>query len=107
MKIVSNSKNKELVRFGNYFLGILNDLKRRPIDAAKELDISLEDIMDVIEGRKEISLEIITRATKIWAVSFRDFYLIKDDCPNGVKIMRAEESVKSSRVMERGGLAYY
>ena len=107
MEIVSDSKNKELVRFGNYFLGILNDLKRRPIDAAKELDISLEDIMDVIEGRKEISLEIITRATKIWAVSFRDFYLIKDDCPNGVKIMRAEESVKSSRVMERGGLPYY
>ena len=107
MKIVSDSKNKDLVRFGNYFLGILNDLKRRPIDAAKELDISLEDIMDVIEGRKEISSEIITRATKIWAVSFRDFYLIKDDCPSGVKIMHAEESAKSSRVMERGGSPYY
>ena len=107
MEIISDSKNQELVRFGNYFLGILNDLKRRPVDAAEELNISLEEIMDIIEGRKEISSEIITRATKIWAVNFRDFYLIQDDCPNGVKIMRAEESAKSSRIMERGGLPYY
>jgi methylphosphonate synthase len=107
LEIVSDSKNKELIRFGNYFLGILNDLKRRPVDAARELNISLEDIMDIIEGRKEISAEIVTRATKIWAVSFRDFYLIQDDCPNGVKIMRAEESAKSSRIMERGGSPYY
>jgi methylphosphonate synthase len=107
LEIVSDSKNLELVRFGNYFLGILNDLKRRPVDAAKELNISLEDIMSIIEGRKEISPEIITRAAKIWPVNLRDFYLIKDDCPNGVKIMRAEESAKSSRVMERGGTPYY
>ena len=107
MEIVSDSKNQELVRFGNYFLGILNDLKRRPVDAAEELNISLEEIMDIIEGRKEISSEIITRATKIWAINFRDFYLIQDDCPNGVKIMRAEASAKSSRIMERGGLPYY
>ena len=107
LEIVSDSKNPELVRFGNYFLGILNDLKRRPVDAAEELNISLEEIMDIIEGRKEISSEIITRATKIWAINFRDFYLIQDDCPNGVKIMRAEESAKSSRIMERGGLPYY
>ena len=74
MEIVSDSKNMELVRYGNYFLGILNDLKRRPVDAAKELNIPLKDIMDIIEGRKEISLEIVTRATKIWPVNFRDFY---------------------------------
>ena len=107
MEIVSDSKNLELVRFGNYFLGILNDLKRRPEDAAKELDMPLEDIMDIIEGRKEISLDIIKRAKKIWPVSTRDFFLIEDDCPNGIKIMRAEDSAKSSRVMERGGSPYY
>ena len=103
----SGMKKPEHVRFGRYFLGLINDLKRRPEDAAKELNISLGEIMDIIEGRKEISPEIITRATKIWAVNSRDFYLIEDDCPNGVKIMRAEESAKSSRVMERGGLPYY
>ena len=107
MESMPNTKNPELVRFGNYFLGMLNDLKRRPKDAAKELNISLEDIMDIIEGRKEISSEIIVRAKKIWPVSSRDFYLIEDDCPNGIKIMRAEDSAKSSRIMERGGSPYY
>ena len=107
MEIISDTKNSELVRFGHYFLGLINDLKRRPEDAAKELNISLENIMDIIEGRKEISSEIIARAKKIWPVSARDFYLIEDDCPNGIKIMRAEDSAKSSRIMERGGAPYY
>ena len=31
-------------RMGNNFLGILNDIKRRPSDAAKELEISKEKI---------------------------------------------------------------
>ena len=103
----SSVEEHELVRIGHNFLGLINDLKRRPKDAAQELNIPLEDIMDIIEGRKEISPEIIARATKIWAVNTRDFYLIKDDCPSGVKIMRAKESEKSSRVMERGGMPYY
>ena len=103
----SDAKNSELIRFGHYFLGLINDLKRRPEDAAKELNISVEDIMNIIEGRKEISSEIITRAKKIWPVNSRDFFLIEDDCPNGIKIMRVEDSAKSSRIMERGGAPYY
>ena len=104
---VSDAKNSELIRFGHYFLGLINDLKRRPEDAAKELGISVDDITDIIEGRKEISSEIIARAKKIWPVNSRDFFLIEDDCPNGIKIMRAEDSAKSSRIMERGGSPYY
>ncbi len=107
MESVSNTKNPELVRFGNYFLGMLNDLKRRPEDAAKELNVPLEEILDIIEGRKEISSEIISQAVKVWPVNSRDFALIHDDCPNGIKIMRNEHSAKSSRVMERGGKPYY
>ena len=107
MESVSDAKNSELVRFGNYFLGMLNDLKRRPEDAANELNIPLEEITDIIEGKKEISSEIISRAVKIWPVNYRDFFLIRDDCPDGIKIMRNEDSAKSSRVMDRGGLPYY
>jgi len=107
MESVSDAKNPELVRFGNYFLGMLNDLKRRPQDAANELNVPLEEITDIIEGKKEISSEIISRAVKIWPVNYRDFFLIRDDCPNGIKIMRNEDSAKSSRVMDRGGLPYY
>jgi len=107
MESVSDTKNPELVRFGNYFLGMLNDLKRRPEDAANELNVSLEQITDIIEGKKEITSEIISRAVKIWPVNYRDFFLIHDDCPDGIKIMRNEDSAKSSRVMDRGGLPYY
>ena len=107
MESVSGTKNPELVRFGNYFLGMLNDLKRRPEDAANELNVSLKEITDIIEGKKEITSEIISRAVKIWPVNYRDFFLIHDDCPDGIKIMRNEDSAKSSRVMDRGGLPYY
>ena len=101
------SKNSDLYRSGINFLGILNDLKRRPEDAAKELGVSLEEILSVIKGEKELSHDIIKRAAEIWSVNISDFYLIHDDSPNGVKIMRAEESQKSSRVMDRGGSPYY
>ena len=107
MESVSDTKNPELIRFGNYFLGMLNDLKRRPEDAANELNVPLEEILDIIEGKKEITSEIISRAVKIWPVNYRDFFLIHDDCPDGIKIMRNEDSAKSSRVMDRGGLPYY
>ena len=107
MVIASDTKNPEFVRFGNYFLGMLNDLKRRPEDAANELNIPLKEIMDIIDGKKEITTEIISRAVKIWPVNYRDLFLIRDDCPNGIKIMRNEDSAKSSRVMDRGGLPYY
>ena len=92
---------------GRNFLGILNDLKRRPEDAAKELDIPLEQIKAIIEGKKLLSSEIIQSATKIWPVNVSDFYIIRDDSPTGVKVMSAEESKKSSRIMERGGKPYY
>ena len=107
MESVSDTKNPELVRFGNYFLGMLNDLKRRPEDAANELNVSLEEITGIIEGKKEITSKIISRAVKIWPVNYRDFFLIHDDCPDGIKIMRNEDSAKSSRVMDRGGMPYY
>jgi len=97
----------ELIKSGQNFLGILNDIKRRPEDAAKELDVSLEEILSIISGKKPISQEIINRAIKIWPVNTRDFYITKDDCPIGVKIMKSEESKKSSRIMKRAGKPYY
>ena len=101
------NRNSDLYRSGINFLGILNDLKRRPEDAAKELSVSLEEIMSVIKGERELSHDIIKRATEIWPINIADFYLIHDDCPNGVKIMRAEHSKKTRRIMDRAGLPYY
>ena len=92
---------------GQNFLGILNDIKRRPEDAARELEVSLDEINSILSGKKELSVDIVDKATKIWPVNARDFYVIHDDCPQGIKIMRCEESKQSSRIMERAGSPYY
>jgi len=107
MEKQEKSPSKELIKSGRNFLGILNDIKRRPEDAARELEVSLDEINSILSGKKELSVEIIEKATKIWSVNARDFYIIHDDCTQGVKIMRSDESKQSSRVMERAGYPYY
>ena len=97
----------ELQRMGENFRGILNDLKRRPEDAARELGVSVEDIHAIIDGKKELSLSLIQKATEVWPISARDFFLLNDDCPAGVRIMRASTSEKTRRLMDRGGYPYY
>ena len=107
MEKQKESENTELIKSGQNFLGILNDIKRRPEDAAKELEVSLDEINSILSGKKELSANIVAKATKIWPVNARDFYVIHDDCPQGIKIMRSEESKQSSRIMERAGYSYY
>ena len=107
MEKQEESQSKKLIKSGKNFLGILNDVKRRPEDAARELKISLDEINSILSGKKELSADIIEKATKIWPVNARDFYIIHDDCPQGIKIMRSEESKQSSRIMERAGHPYY
>tara|TARA_B100001123_G_scaffold111572_1_gene129861 strand:- start:1873 stop:3246 length:1374 start_codon:yes stop_codon:yes gene_type:complete len=98
---------EELIRSGNNFLGILNDIKRQPENAAEELGVSINQINSIIKGEEPISFELIEKAVKIWPVSERDFFVTKDDSPNGVFIMKNEESEKSSRIMNRAGSPYY
>jgi len=94
-------------REGINFREILNDLKRRPEDAARELGVSEEEINNIIEGKIKLNHDIIAKAAEVWPVNERDFYLMKDDCPDGIKKMTAEESKKSGRIMERAGKDYY
>jgi len=101
-----NIKN-ENKRIGSNFLGILNDLKRRPEDAAKELGVTSAEISLIIEGEKKLTSDIVSRAAEIWPINERDFYIIRDDCNFGVKIMTSENSEKSSRIMNRAGKPYY
>ena len=102
-----DSDEIQLKRIGYNFLGLINDIKRRPEDAAKELGISLDEINSIIEGKKPPSFDIINKAVEIWPLNPRDFFLIHDDCPDGVKIMREQESKNSSRVMDRANLPFY
>ena len=64
-----NNESLHMIKTGKNFLGILNDLKRRPEDAARELDVHLEQINAIIEGKKSLSSDIIKLATKIWPVN--------------------------------------
>ena len=68
-----NDESLHMNKVGKNFLGILNDLKRRPEDAAKELGIPLEQIQAIIDGKKLLSSEIIELAAKIWPVNASDF----------------------------------
>ena len=104
----SNSiKLRSRLKIGSNFLGILNDIKRRPEDAANELDVSSELIFSIIEGRSDLPIELIDKAIKIWPINKRDFFVIEDDCFDGIKIMTANDSKKSKRIMSRAGKPYY
>ena len=50
------SRDYSRLKSGSNFLGILNDIKRRPEDAAKELGVPLETITSIIEGKSEKAL---------------------------------------------------
>ena len=95
------------VRSGANFRAILNDLKRRPEDAAAELGVPLPEIEDIISGKASLPASLVEKAIGTWPISPRDFYLLEDDAPNGVRVHRAADSERSSRVMSRAGTDYY
>ena len=88
---ISSIDKSYLIRLGNNFLGLLNDIKRRPIDAANELGVSIDEINSIISGKQKISPELIEKAVKLWPVNERDFYIISDDCPEGILFMSSED----------------
>jgi len=95
------------VRSAANFRGLLNDLKRDEVVAAKELGVDLETINKILAAEEAVSSNLIERAAMIWPVNERDFHVLRDDAPNGVVIMRAEDSKATSRVLQRGGKDYY
>ena len=86
---------------------ILNDLKKRPKDAAKDLGISEDKIEKILNNEAKVDLELIEKAVKIWPVNYSDFFHIDDDTRNGYKICKSSQSNSSERLMYRGGKPYY
>ena len=70
---MTNSE-EQIKRSGYNFLGLINDIKRRPEDAAKELGVDIEEINAIIKGKKEISYELIQKAVNKWPLNPRDFF---------------------------------
>lgn len=94
-------------KFGSLLRNLLNDLKRRPEDAAYDLGVSNEMITKYLNDELVFPAYLIEKACKVWPVSPRDFALVIDDTPNGLKLMKSFDSKQSSRVMERKGIPYY
>ena len=94
-------------KFNFKFKKILNDLKRRPEDAASDLGISKKDINKIVEGKKKLNFDIIEKAVKIWPVNYSEFFDVEDDTKNGYKIFKNSDSNSTQRKMYRGGEPYY
>ncbi len=104
---MGQKENNERIKAGNNLRGLLNDLKRRPEDAAMELNFPIEELNEFLEGKKMLSFEFIAKACKKWPVNERDFFVTRDDTNLGIKKMTNESSYESSRIMQRAGSDYY
>ena len=86
---------------------IINDLKRRPEDASKDLQIKLPLFNKYLKGKIKIDETFVRKATKVWPVKIDDFINYNFYKNSPYKIMRAKESEKTKRIMQRGGFDYY
>jgi len=81
----------------------LNDLKRTPEAAAEELGIHAEKINNIIKGNcsfEDIRM-LIDKMGGFYPIDSSDLYIPLDDCTNGIRIIREENSKNSSRIFTR------
>ena len=95
------------VLFAVKFRKILNDLKRRPEDAARELNIPSEEINKMLNGELDPDFRLLKKATEIWPINLNDFFGIEDDTINNYKIFTNSESNNTTRIMQRKNKPYY
>ena len=88
---------------------ILNDLKRRPEDAARELKISHAKLKKILNGKANLDFKTVKKIIKIWPVqvdsliNHKFFYKKSPD----IKIFTKKQSLKTSRIIKRNGKDYY
>jgi len=94
---------KHLAALGSRIFSEANDLKRTPEALAKEIEVNIDVIHAVIEGRASIeTAENIVRAmVEKYPVSLADLWVEPDDTDAGVKIIRDEDSRATSRFFDR------
>ena len=81
----------------------LNDLKRTPESAAKELEFDLTELKLILDGKasKQQMKLLIEKIGEFYPIDSSDLYLLEDDCSNGIKIMTNQNSAKTARVFDR------
>ena len=61
---MSQKENNEKIKAGSNLRGLLNDLKRRPEDAARELDFPIEELMHFLKAVKMSLLNLLQKPVK-------------------------------------------
>ena len=80
-----------------------NDLKRTVAALAKDLAFDETWLQDTLIGKNQLSdlYRVVDKMGEVYPIDKSDLYMIDDDGTNSVKIMRASESEKSSRIFKR------
>jgi len=86
---------------------ILNDLKRRPEDAAKELKIKLSTFNKILNGKITLKENLVKKITSKWPIAISDLINPFFDQGPDYKIYRFKDSLKTKRIMQRGNSDYY
>ena len=86
---------------------VANDLKRDDASAEADLGLPAGTFAELTSGRRPITWDVVQRAVEVWPLNERDLLPGHDDCEAGVRIVRVDESVRSSRIIERAGAPYY
>nr|WP_042187351.1 helix-turn-helix domain-containing protein [Kibdelosporangium sp. MJ126-NF4]CEL18019.1 hypothetical protein [Kibdelosporangium sp. MJ126-NF4]CTQ90753.1 hypothetical protein [Kibdelosporangium sp. MJ126-NF4] len=86
---------------------VANDLKRDDASAEADLDLPVGSFAELTGGRRPITWEIVRRACEVWPLNERDLLPGHDDCDAGIRVVRAGESVRSARIIDRAGKPYY
>lgn len=91
------------ILLGSRILNEANDLKRTTEALAQEIGVDIEWLKKVIQGRGSIAEAhmVIEKMAARYPIDRNTLLLTKDDCDNGVKIMRAKASEASARIFDR------
>ena len=88
---------------GSRILSEANDLKRTVEALSSDINVSIDKLKNIISGKSSIEdiYDVIKKMGAIYPIDSHELLLPKDDCENGVKIMRARDSEASGRIFDR------
>ncbi|WP_275461980.1 condensation domain-containing protein [Streptomyces noursei] len=94
-------------RAGALLRSAADDLEHTSRSAAADLGLTDADYAAHLAPEQGFSWDLAQRAATVWPLNERDLVPVRNDCPRGVRVLRATESASSARVFQRGGIDYY
>jgi methylphosphonate synthase len=90
---------------GARLLSVANDLKRTPEALARELHLPEPRVRQILTGEAdtEAALDLLHRMVAFYPLPLAEVWVERPDTDQGVRLMKAADSVASSRVFSRRG----